>query len=176
MTSSLGERRRDRRRAEREAARLAPKPRHDPRAERRTAGLKSALFGVIATAVLLIGAYLAFGDFLGQRGATTAGAIGVQASMAGFTPAEIRVNAGDAVTLDFWTQDSSPHLERGVHTMISDELGIRAELPGADAVSESRVAVSFTVPMTPGRYDIYCDTCCGGKDNPTMHGTIVVEA
>jgi cytochrome c oxidase subunit 2 len=176
MTSSLGERRRDRRMAEREAARLAPKPRRDPQAARRAARLKSVLFGLIATVVLAVGGYLAFGDFLGQRGATTDGAIGVQASMAGFTPAEIRVKAGAPVTLDFWTQDSSPHLERGVHTMISEELGIRAELPGADVVSESRVSVFFTAPTTPGRYDIYCDTCCGGKDNPTMHGTIVIEA
>jgi cytochrome c oxidase subunit II len=167
--------RHSRRLAEREAARLAPKARPDRAAERRNGRIRTTLFGVVATAVLAIGGYLAFGDFLGQRGATTAGAIGVQASMAGFTPAEIRVKAGDAVTLDFWTQDSSAHLERGVHTMISDELGIRAELPGADAVSESRVAVSFTAPMKPGRYDIYCDTCCGGKDSPTMHGTIVVE-
>ncbi|HET9519804.1 MAG TPA: cupredoxin domain-containing protein [Candidatus Limnocylindrales bacterium] len=176
MTPTLGASRRERRLAERAAARLAPKPRHDPATERRNARTRGALFGVVAAAVLLIGGYLAFGDFFGQRGATTAGEIGVQASMAGFTPSEIRVTAGDAVTLDFWTQDSSPHLERGVHTMISEELGIRAELPGADAVSESRVAVSFTAPMTPGRYDIYCDTCCGGKANPTMHGTIVVEA
>jgi heme/copper-type cytochrome/quinol oxidase subunit 2 len=28
----------------------------------------------------------------------------------------------------------------------------------------------------PGTYDVYCDTCCGGKDSPTMHGSIVIEA
>jgi plastocyanin len=138
--------------------------------------IRKAAFGLIAVLVLAGGAYLAFGDFLAPRAAATGDAIGVQASMAGFTPVTIRVKAGEAVTLDFWTRDSAVHLERGVHTLISDELGIRAELPGADAVSESRVAVTFTAPMKAGPYDIYCDTCCGGRDNPTMHGKIVVEA
>jgi heme/copper-type cytochrome/quinol oxidase subunit 2 len=32
------------------------------------------------------------------------------------------------------------------------------------------------MPMTPGDYDIYCDTCCGGKASPTMHGTLRIEA
>jgi len=25
-------------------------------------------------------------------------------------------------------------------------------------------------------YDIYCDTCCGGKASPTMHGKLIVTA
>jgi hypothetical protein len=29
--------------------------------------------------------------------------------------------------------------------------------------------------MKTGEYDIYCDTCCGGKASPTMHGKIVVD-
>jgi heme/copper-type cytochrome/quinol oxidase subunit 2 len=32
------------------------------------------------------------------------------------------------------------------------------------------------MPAAPGEYDIYCDTCCGGKESPTMHGTLLVEA
>lgn len=139
--------------------------------------LRRLAFGLVAAAILGIGGYLAFGDFLKQRDAApSADAISVRASMAGFTPAAIRVKAGEAVTLDFWTRDASPHLENGVHTMISDELGLHVELPGADVVSESRVAVNFTAPSEPGEYDIYCDTCCGGQENPTMHGRIVVEA
>lgn len=142
-----------------------------------TSPVRRIAFALVAVTILAIGGYLGFGDFLGQRGvASSPDAISVQASMAGFTPAEIRVKAGAAVTLDFWTQDASPHLEHGVHTMISDELGLHVELPGADLVSESRVAINFTAPAKPGAYDIYCDTCCGGQENPTMHGRIVVEA
>lgn len=143
-----------------------------PKPDRR----RAAVFGVIVVAVLAVGTYLAFGDFAGQRGATTADAIGVQASMAGFTPAEIRVKAGAPVTLDFWTQDSAGHLEGGVHTMISESLALSIDLPGADGVSESRVAVTFTAPATAGVYEIFCDTCCGGRENPTMRGAIIVEA
>ena len=117
---------------------------------------------------------MAFGDFFG-RSAAPDGAISVQASMAGFTPSEIRVKAGQAVTVDFWTQDSPMHLRDGVHTMISHELGLHEELAGAAAGGTSRAAVMFTAPMKPGTYDIYCDTCCGGRESPTMHGKIVVE-
>lgn len=137
---------------------------------------RGLIFGVVAAAILAVGGFLAFGDFAGQRGATTADAIGVQASMAGFTPREIRVKAGAPVTMDFWTQDSAGHLDGGVHTMISEELRLRVELPGAAAVSASRVAVTFTAPTTPGEYEIFCDTCCGGRENPTMRGAIIVEA
>src|SRR4029078_4894583 len=105
-----------------------------------------------------------------------ANAISVQPSMAGFTPSEIHVRAGEAVTLDFWTQDSPLHLRDGVHTMISHELGLHEELPGATAAGTSRVPVTFTAPTTLGTYDIYCDTCCGGKDSPTMHGKVIVDA
>lgn len=146
--------------------------------DRRSSGerARKLAFGAIVVAVLAIGAWLAFGDFAGQRGRAATGMIAVQASMAGFTPREIRVRAGEPVALDFWTQDSPGHLEGGVHTLISDELGVHSELPGAGPTGDSRVVVAFTAPETPGRYDIYCDTCCGGSENPTMHGTIVVEA
>jgi plastocyanin len=131
-------------------------------------------FSAVIVVVLALGAYLAFGDFLG-RGAPVSGAISVQASMAGFTPSTIHVKAGERVALDFWTQDSPGHLRGGVHTMIGHELGLHAELPGAAAAGTSHMPVEFTAPMTPGEYDIYCDTCCGGRDSPTMHGKIVVE-
>lgn len=143
---------------------------------RPSAGLvRSAGFIAVVIAVLAFGGYLAFGDFLGPRGATADGAVSVQASMAGFTPSQIRVAAGQTVTLDFWTQDSPGHLKGGVHTMFSEALGLRAELPGADAVSTSRRMVTFTAPTVPGEYDIYCDTCCGGRESPSMHGKIIVE-
>ena len=90
--------------------------------------------------------------------------------MAGFTPSEIRVKAGATITLDWWTEDAAMHLQGGVHTMIAPDLGLHEELP-----AESRRAVSWTVPNKPGTYDVWCESCCGGKDNPTMHGKIVVE-
>ena len=143
---------------------------------RRIERIRQGAFALIVAGVLAVGGYLAFGDFLGQRAATTmAGAISVQSSMAGFGPA-IHVTAGQAVKLDWWTNDAAPHLQGGVHTMISDELGLHEELPAAGPSGESRKLVAFTAPMQTGEYDIYCDTCCGGKESPTMHGKIVVDA
>jgi heme/copper-type cytochrome/quinol oxidase subunit 2 len=127
------------------------------------------LFGAIVAAVLALGGWLAFGGIL-TRPAAALGTISVQSSMAGFTPSEIHVKAGSTVTLDWWTEDASMHLQDGVHTMIAPELGLYEALP-----AESRRAVSWTVPNKPGTYDVYCDSCCGGIDSPTMHGTIVVE-
>lgn len=169
-------------RAERRAAALEEHRAHrhrghaaDRAAHQRRERVGKLAFGIVIVVVLAVGAYLAFGDLVGRTG-PSAGAVSVQASMAGFTPSEIHVKAGDPVFLDFWTQDSPGHLRDGVHTMISHELGLHVELPGAAAAGTSRVAVTFTAPATAGTYDIYCDTCCGGRESPTMHGKVIVEA
>ena len=130
---------------------------------------RPAIFGVVVVAVLAVGGWLAFGNFL-TRPAAAAGTISIQSSMAGFTPSEIHVKAGSTVTLDWWTEDAAMHLQGGVHTMIAPDLGLNESLP-----AESRRAVSWTVPNKPGTYDVWCESCCGGKDNPQMHGKIVVE-
>ena len=148
------------RRATRGASRPTPAERFRP-----------LLFAAVVVGVLAVGAYLAFGDFLNRGAGATAGAIDVQSSMAGFTPSEIKVKAGTTVTLDWWTQDAAVHLSGGVHTMISDELSLREELP-----AESRRAVVWQVPNKPGTYDVWCESCCGGKEAPQMHGKIVIEA
>lgn len=142
---------------------------------RRMHRARAAAFGLIVTVVLVGGAYLAFGDFLGQRGASSGSVISVQSSMAGFGPKEIHVKAGQLVTLDWWTQDAAVHLDGGVHTLISHELGLHEELPAAGPSGESRKPVTFTAPLKTGEYDIVCETCCGGAANPAMHGKIVVE-
>jgi hypothetical protein len=80
------------------------------------------------------------------------------------------------VAIELWTTDAAPHLHNGVHTMISDELGIYEELPAAGPSGESRRVVTINAPAAPGVYDIYCDTCCGGKASPTMHGKLTVTA
>jgi cytochrome c oxidase subunit 2 len=145
--------------------------------QRRRDRIRKAGFVLVVAAVLGGGIYLAAGDLLGQRGAaSTADAIPVRLSMAGFTPSDIKVPVGQTVSLELWTTDAAPHLQGGVHTMISDELGIHEELPAAGFSGESRKVITITTPTTPGTYDIYCNSCCGGKDSPTMHGKLTVEA
>jgi len=147
------------------------------RQQQRLDRIRKGFFALVVVAVLGGGVYLAASDLLGQRGAaSTADAIPVRLSMAGFEPGEIKVPAGQTVSIELWTTDAAPHLHNGVHTMISDELNIYEELPAADVSGESRKVVRITTPTTPGTYDIYCDTCCGGKDSPTMHGKLTVEA
>ena len=125
-------------------------------------------FGGIVLGVLAVGAFLAFGDFL-NRPAAAAGEINVQSSMAGFTPSTITVKAGTTVSLKWWTDDAAIHLQNGVHTMVAPDLGLYEELP-----AESSRTVAWSVPNKPGTYDVWCESCCGGKDSPTMHGKIVV--
>jgi hypothetical protein len=177
MTAPLSPRA-ERRAAQLEDRRAARRSAHDRDvvAGRRRERLRIAAFGIVVTVVLGVGIYLATSDLFGQRGsASVADAMPVRISMAGFTPTDIRVPAGETVALELWTTDSAPHLEGGVHTLISDELGIYEELPAAGATGESRRVVNIAAPSTPGTYDIYCDTCCGGKASPTMHGRLVVE-
>jgi plastocyanin len=148
----------------RAAARRARRAPHRTTADR----AKPFIFAGLVIGVLAFGSFLAFGDFL-NRPAAAAGTIEVQSSMAGFTPSTITVKAGDTVTLDWWTQDAAVHLQGGVHTMISPDLGLEEALP-----AEGRRMVTWNVPNRPGTYDVWCATCCGGKDSPTMHGKIVV--
>jgi cytochrome c oxidase subunit 2 len=175
MTDTTPATRRERRAAERDGIHRAVTDRVSARAAERAKAaradkLRKLAFGGIVVAVLAVGSYLAFGDFLRRPAdAAASGVIDVQSSMAGFTPGEIKVTAGQTVTLKWWTQDAAVHLKGGVHSMISPELGLSEQLP-----AESTKLVTWTVPDKPGTYDVWCETCCGGKDAPQMHGKIVV--
>lgn len=161
-----------------EAERIVAQERHKPSpaqwadADRRSRPIRAAVFGLVVVAVLGAGVYLAGSTFLGQRGETAiAAAIPMRISMAGFEPKVVHANPGQTVTLDWWNTDSAMHLHNGVHTLVADELGIRLELP-----AESRKTVTITAPAKPGDYDFWCDSCCGGKESPQMHGTLNVES
>lgn len=125
----------------------------------------------VVVLVLGAGLVLGFGDFIGRPDGSAA-AEPVRMSMAGFEPQMIHATVGEELTIELWTTDAALHLEGGVHTLISDELGIYEELP-----AESRRTVTLQMPTEAGTYDIYCDTCCGGKASPSMHGRLhVAEA
>lgn len=134
--------------------------------------LRYAAFAAVTVAILGVGIALAAGDLMPRSWTEdrTAEALPVRMSMAGYTPTEIRVRAGREVAIRLWTTDAAPHLQGGVHTFISDELGIYESVP-----AESSRVFTLRAPTNPGTYDFYCDTCCGGKASPTMHGRLVVE-
>lgn len=152
---------------------VAPAPKRRP--VQANPGLsRSRLLAFVAVAIVILGAggFLASSVFFGQRGqASAAGAIAMRISMDGYDPSVLTAKPGQTLTIDWWNTDGAMHLQDGVHTLVSDALGIREELP-----AELRKTITITAPMTPGDYDFWCDSCCGGRDNPTMHGTLRVEA
>lgn len=177
MSSPKPARRRDHQLIARPASHTGPVAGTASDSQRGSRRIRQVAFVVVAIGILAFGGYLAIGDLAGQRGAaTTIDAIPVRLSMAGFTPSNVRVPAGQTVAIELWTTDAAAHLHNGVHTMISDDLGIHEELPAAGPTGESRKVVTITTPSEPGVYDIYCDTCCGGKASPSMHGTLTVTA
>jgi heme/copper-type cytochrome/quinol oxidase subunit 2 len=42
------------------------------------------------------------------------------------------------------------------------------------AQPESSNFITFT-PDKLGTFVFYCDICCGGRANPTMNGTLIIE-
>lgn len=101
-----------------------------------------------------------------------ANAVGVRVSMEGFNPAQLTVAAGSVVNIDLIDPDSSMHSDGGgVHSFHIDALNVHEKVqPLTDLV------FSFQAPTAPGTYGYYCDTCCGGKENPSMNGTLTVTA
>ncbi len=96
--------------------------------------------------------------------------INVQADMAGIYPKEIRVKAGEPVTIRLRSLDNQFHTDGGgKHGFAIDELDV-------DIVAQplSTASATFTPTMT-GEYEFYCDICCGGRANPSMQGKLIVE-
>jgi heme/copper-type cytochrome/quinol oxidase subunit 2 len=96
--------------------------------------------------------------------------IDIAADMGGFSVSEIYVQSGVPVTIRLTSLDNSHHSDgAGKHQWAVDELGINIIAP-----SLGSSYATFT-PRTPGRYTFYCDICCGGRANPSMNGTLIVE-
>ena len=139
--------------------------------EGRASRWRYAAGAAVVVVVLGTGLVIGFGDFIGRPDPDAVTTTAVRMSMAGFDPQVVTARAGTDIELELWTTDAAVHLQGGVHTLISDELGFYEEL-----AAESRRTVTLRMPATPGDYDIYCDTCCGGKASPTMHGKLRVVA
>jgi cytochrome c oxidase subunit II len=141
--------------------------RHAPR--RQT--IRGVLFAIIVVATLSVAGLLIKDALWGPRLPALAGtAVDVRGSMAGFSPATIRVSAGEPVTLRLISMDSPLHQGGGEHQLAIDEFEIDLR-----AAARESAAATFT-PATPGVYQFYCDVCCGGRLDPSMQGTLVVEA
>ena len=134
--------------------------------------IRSAIFGVIIIGVLgLAGYYLKAAFFKPAPPAMTGNVINVAADMGGFSMKEMRVKVGHPVTVRLTSLDNSHHTDGGgQHQWAVDELGVDIIAP-----PEGTNFATFT-PDKTGVYTFYCDICCGGRANPTMNGTLIVEA
>ena len=104
--------------------------------------------------------------------ATDVTTLDVHMSMAGFEPAALTVKANHIVRLELTSMDNPLHLDGGGwHEFAIDALGIDLKVG-----PENTRTLAFTAPSEAGTYRVYCDTCCGGKENPTMLGTLTVAA
>ena len=97
--------------------------------------------------------------------------IDIAADMGGFDQQEIRVKVGEPVIVRLASLDNQYHSDGGgQHQWAVDEFGVSVIAP-----PKGTNMVTFT-PDSPGTYTYYCDICCGGRANPSMQGTLIVEA
>lgn len=128
-------------------------------------------FGAIVILVLGTAAYLLVSAFSSKTPPAAANTIDISADMGGFNRNEIRVKAGQPVTVRLTSLDNPYHTDGGGrHQWAVDELGVSIIAP-----PEGNNYATFT-PEQPGSYTFYCDICCGGRANPTMQGKLIVEA
>lgn len=98
-----------------------------------------------------------------------ADAIPVEVSMDGFSQKLIQGAVGQPVGILMINLDTSFHTDGGgQHNFVIDELGVKFLVP-----PKNRMLLTFT-PDRPGTFEFYCDICCGGRENPTMVGQLVV--
>ena len=141
-------------------------------ARQRIQSLRKAVFAVIVVGVLGLAGYYIKSAFFRPGPEPMAGnVIDLEASMSGFDQKEVRIRAGEPVTIRLTSLDNEHHTDGGgKHQWAVDELGV-----DIIAQPESSNYMTFT-PEKPGTYTFYCDICCGGRANPTMNGQLIVEA
>lgn len=142
------------------------------RKRQRQRRVRAMLFGGLVIAVLGLSAYFLFSALSRPELQPIAGnVVDIAADMAGFSQTEIRVKAGEPVSVRLTSLDNSYHTDGGgKHEWAVDELGISIIAP-----PEGSSYATFT-PSQAGQYTYYCDICCGGRANPTMQGTLIVES
>jgi len=138
--------------------------------DRRRQRKRAATFSVIGVLVLGAAGYLLFDAFWKPALSRMAGnVIDISADMGGFSRKEVRIKAGEPVTVRLRSLDNSHHTDGGgKHQWAVDELRVNIIAP-----PEGSSYKTFT-PDKPGTYTFYCDICCGGRANPTMSGRLIV--
>lgn len=145
-------------------------PRNRPQRRSSNLRLRLAVFAVLALAVAGGAAYTLWPRDLAT---SDAGAVDLtlRVEMAGFTPPNLTAPAGRPLRVRIVNPDNSHHSDGGgVH-------GFTVVALGVDARIQPETTSVVTIPAAqPGDYAFYCDTCCGGKENPSMQGVLKIRA
>lgn len=141
------------------------------RIRQRDQRIRAIAFAGIGIAVLGLAGYFLVTAFLKPALPPMAGnVIDVAADMGGFDLKLVRLKVGQPVTVRLTSLDNSHHTDGGgKHQWAVDELDVSIIAP-----PEGTNYATFT-PTKAGTYTFYCDICCGGRANPTMQGTLIVE-
>lgn len=145
-------------------------PRKRPQRRSSNFGLRAAIFAILALAVAGGAIYSLWPKEL----VTTDPApvdVELRIDMGGFTPPTISAPANRLVRVRIVNPDSSHHSDGGgVHGFTIVKLGVDAK------VQPETTQVVTIRPSAAGEYAFYCDTCCGGKENPSMQGVLKLKA
>ncbi len=145
-------------------------PRNRP--QRRSSGirLRLAVFAVLALAIAGGAAYALWPKTLATTDTAPAD-LTLRVDMGGFTPPILTAQAGRPIRVRIINPDSGHHSDGGgIHGFTVPGLAIDARIQ-----PETTQVVTILLPK-PGEYAFYCDTCCGGKENPAMQGVLRIKA
>ena len=142
------------------------------RPQRRSSNLRAraAIFIFLALAVVGGAAYQLWPKELATADPDPVD-ITLRIDMGGFTPPNLSAPAGRPLRLRIVNPDNSHHSDGGgVHGFTIVALGI-------DERVQPETTKVVTIPAASvGEYAFYCDTCCGGKENPSMQGVLKLKA
>lgn len=132
---------------------------------------RTIAFTAIAILTIAAAGYLVFLKPRVSAEDAPEGTTPVTITMAGFAPAQLAANVGEPLAVTLVNPDNSQHADGGGwHNFVIEDLGV-------DVRVAPESTQTFTIPAAaPGEYAWYCDICCGGKENPSMRGTLVVNA
>ena len=145
-------------------------PRKRPQRRSSNFGLRVAIFAILALAVAGGATYALWPKELATADPAPVD-VELRIDMGGFTPPNITAPANRLVRVRIVNPDSSHHSDGGgVHGFTIVKLGVDAK------VQPETTQVVTIPPSAAGEYAFYCDTCCGGKENPSMQGILKLKA
>lgn len=144
-------------------------PRKRPRRRSANFGLRVATFAILALAVAGGATYALWPKELATADPAPVDVV-LRIDMGGFTPPDLTAPAGRPLRVRIVNPDNSHHTDGGgVHGFTIVSLGVDVK------VQPETTRVVTIPPAAAGEYAFYCDTCCGGKENPSMQGTLTLR-